>query len=83
MTILPMNEHFGNRKNLYTPFAFKLAWSCLLYLAILIKPHFTYDRENDLQITYQRKDLLYYEKYKENGYCGLACCIYLHCNYDY
>ena len=62
-----MNEHFGNRKNLYTPFAFKLAWSCLLYLAILLKPHFTYDRENDLQITYQRKDLLYYEKYKENG----------------
>ena len=24
-----------------------------------------------------------YEKYKENGYCGPACCIYLHCNYDY
>ncbi len=65
-----MNEHFGNRKNLYTPFAFKLAWSFLLDLAILIKPHCTYDRENDLQITYQRKDLLYYEKDKENGYCG-------------
>lgn len=29
-----------------------------------------------MQITYQKKDLLYYEKYKENDYCGLACCIY-------